>query len=323
MGDLELKDIMFGEEANPHRALLEISYPIEEGRVTNWDDFEKLWEYTFHNTMGLPKDLSSKKLLVTEAALNPTKNREKMAQIIFEKYGFGGCMFESQALLSLMAEGQNTGLVFDAGDGVSHCIPVVEGYIQTHGIRRLNLAGRHVTNYLVRLLMLRGYAFNSSADFETCRELKEHLCFVSYDVEKDRKLANETTLLDKEYTLPNGETIRVGRERFEAAECLFTPHVAGLEAAGIAHMLADSLKVVEIDQFLPLVQNIKLSGGTTMFAGLSSRLDKELRKVLTEDRYGGNASSVNKTGLTVHDPPRRKHAVFIGASFLANLAPDS
>ena len=115
-----------------------------------------------------------------------------MAELIFEKFGFGSCMFESQALLSLMAEGYNTGLVLDAGDGVSHCIPVVDGYIQNHSIRRLNLAGRHVTNYLVRLLMLRGYAFNSSADFETVRELKEQLCFVSYDIAKDRKLANET-----------------------------------------------------------------------------------------------------------------------------------
>ena len=67
---------MFGEEANPHRSLLEISYPIDEGRVKNWDDFEKLWGHTFHTTMKMDKDLSDKKILVTEAALNPVKNRE-------------------------------------------------------------------------------------------------------------------------------------------------------------------------------------------------------------------------------------------------------
>lgn len=86
--------MMFGDEANPIRALLEISYPIEEGRVKDWDDFVKLWEYTFHRKMGM-KDLSEKKILVTEAALNPTKNREKITEMIFEKFGFNGCMFES------------------------------------------------------------------------------------------------------------------------------------------------------------------------------------------------------------------------------------
>ena len=122
--------------------------------------------------MGI-KNINECKLLVTEAALNPKKNREKMAELIFEKHGFAGCMFESQALLSLMCEGHRTGIVFDSGDGVSHIIPVVDGYIQQHAVRRLNLAGRHVTNYLVRLLMQSGYAFNSTADFETVRDIKE------------------------------------------------------------------------------------------------------------------------------------------------------
>ena len=121
---------MYGDEVTPFRALLEVSYPIEEGRVKNWEDFAALWEYTLHSRMGIGKDgLNEKKMLVTEAALNPKKNREKMAELIFERYGFGGCMFESQALLSLMCEGCTTGVVFDSGDGVSHVIPVVEGYI--------------------------------------------------------------------------------------------------------------------------------------------------------------------------------------------------
>jgi len=245
-----------------------------------------------------------------------------MAEMIFEKLGFEGCMFESQALLSLMAEGHDTGLVFDSGDGVSHVIPVTHGMVQRHAIKRLNLAGRHVTNYLVRLLMLRGYAFNSSADFETVREIKEQMCFVSYDPAKDRKLANETTLLDKEYVLPDKTSIRIGRERFEAAECLFNPSLAGVEADGVAQMITDSLVTIEMDLFMPLVQNIMITGGTTMFAGLSSRLDRELRTLLTEQKYRGQTKPVTQIGLTVHDPPRRKHAVFIGASFLANLSPD-
>ena len=201
---------------------------------------------------------------------------------------------------------------------MSHAIPVVEGFIQTHAIRRLNLAGRHITNYLVKLLMQRGYAFNSTADFETVREIKEAMCFVSYNPAKDKKLADETTLLDKEYTLPDKTVIKIGRERFLAAECMFRPELAGCSDVGFADKINDVLANCDIDQFLPLVQNIFLTGGTTMFPGLSSRLDTELRDVLTNTRYKGDASRVKKTGLMIHDPPRRKHSVFIGASFLAH-----
>ena len=213
---LVLEDIMFGDKANPLRSLLDITYPISEGSVKNWDDFNALWKYAFTQKLKLPEDKSDKMLLVTEAALNNRDNRIKMAESLFEEHNFGACLFETQAALSLMAEGQSTGLVFDSGDGVSHVIPVVEGYIFRHAIQRLNLAGRHITKYLVKLLMMRGYAFNSSADFETVREIKEAKCFVSYNPQKDSKLANETTLLDQEYVLPDKQrsVIKIGRERF-------------------------------------------------------------------------------------------------------------
>jgi len=99
------------------------------------------------------------------------------------------------------------------------------------------------------LLLLRGYAFNSSADFETVREMKENLCYMSVNLEKERQLAKETTVLDKEYKLPDGQVISVGRERFEAAECLMQPHYLGgdYEGAGLAEMVCKSIWACELD----------------------------------------------------------------------------
>jgi len=219
-----------------------------------------------------------------------------------------------------MAEGHSSGLVLDSGDGVTHIIPVVEGQVQKHAVLsgRLNLAGRHVTKYLVKLLGMRGYAFNSSADFETVREIKEQMCFVSYDRHKDRKLAEETTLLDKEFKLPDGKTIRIGRERFEAAECLFRPKVAGVEDLGFHEKIYKVIEECDINLRLDLMQNIILTGGTTMFPGLSTRLERDLLQHYCDNKFGGNMKQTRKTGLMIHDPPRRKHNVFIGASFLSN-----
>jgi actin-related protein 2 len=322
IGEIELKPLMLGDEANPLRSFLEISYPIREGIVDNWEDMEALWAYTFHTKMGLPKDLRNHKIIVTEAAMNPKKNRAKMAQILFEKFGFGGVKFEMQALLSLFAEGEMTGLVFDAGDGVSHCIPVIEGFALYDQVKRLNVAGRHITDYLIKLLLIRGYAFNSSADFETVREIKEQLCYVSYDLGKDRKLAQETTVVDKEYRLPDGQLIYVGRERFEAPECLFNPLLIDVEQSGISDLIYESICESPIDCQKGLFGNITLAGGTTMFPGLSSRVEKDIRELFIKDKLGGDRTRSSKVNIFVHDPPRRKHNVFIGASFVAKNAGD-
>lgn len=146
-----------------------------------------------------------------------------------------------------MAEGNSTGAVLDSGDGVTHVIPVYNGIVQNENIKRLNVAGRHVTQYLTKLLMLRGYSFNSSADFETVREIKEDLCYVSINIKKERELAKETTVLDKEYQLPDGQTIIVGRERFEAPEILMQPSLLELEDEGMAEMIYNSIGSCDLD----------------------------------------------------------------------------
>ncbi len=68
--------------------------------------------------------------------------------------------------------------------------------------------------------MLRGYAFNRTADFDTVRQIKEKFCYVALDIKQERALALETTCLMESYTLPDGRVIKLGRERFEAAEVM-------------------------------------------------------------------------------------------------------
>ena len=163
---------MICDETTDYRSMLELSYPLKEGIVSNWDDMELIWEYAFQNKMKLG-DLGDKNVLLTEAAVNPKKNRIKMADVMFNKFGWGGLTFEVQALLCLFCEGLTTGLVMDSGDGVSHTIPVFNGFVLDDYVQRLNVAGSHVTKYLGKLLLIAGYAFNSSSDYEVLRNIKE------------------------------------------------------------------------------------------------------------------------------------------------------
>ncbi|RKO85158.1 actin-related protein 2 [Blyttiomyces helicus] len=169
--------IMVGDEAAALRSMLQMSYPMENGIVRNWDDMHHLWEYTFKEKLGIT-NTADHKILLTEPAMNPKKNREKMVEVMFETYGFKAVYVAIQAVLTLYAQGLQTGVVVDSGDGVTHIVPVYEGYAMPHLTRRLDVAGRDITRYLIKLLLLRGYAFNRTADFETVRQLKEKLCYV-------------------------------------------------------------------------------------------------------------------------------------------------
>lgn len=314
----ELKDIMICDETTNYRSMLELSYPLKQGVVTDWDDMELIWEYAFQNKMNLG-GLDNKNVLLTEAACNPKKNRIKMADVMFNKFGWGGLAFEVQALLALFCEGLTTGLVMDSGDGVSHTIPVSDGYVLDDFVERLNVAGSHVTTYLGKLLQMSGYAFNSSSDYEILRHIKETSCYVSYDIDRDRKLARETCVVNKEYRLPDKTKIVIGRERFEAAECLFNPFLIDVEKPGIPEMIFETITKSPLDCRQHLYANIVLSGGSTMFPGYPTRITKDLwsifkRKVMKGQDYEHHIK------INVKDSFRRKHSVFTGGSVLAKLS---
>jgi actin-related protein 2 len=184
-------------------------------------------------------------------------------------------------------------VVVDSGDGVTHIIPVYESTVLNHHIRRLDVAGRDVTRNLIALLLRRGYALNRTADFETVRQIKEKLAYVSYDLELDKKLSEDTTVLVESYTLPDGRVIRVGSERFEAPECLFQPHLVDVDQPGIAEMLFNCIQGADVDVRSSLYKAIVLSGGSSMYPGLPSRLEKELKQLWLTRVLGGDPERLN------------------------------
>lgn len=317
--NVELKDVMVGDECAKYRAMLETSYPVEEGIVKDWDGMQELWNYTFDRMNITPNE---HKILLTEPPSNPIKNKENMCKYMFEKYDFQAVKVSIQAMLVLYAQGLMTGVVVDSGDGVSHVVPVWEGIVPAHLIKRLNIAGRHITSYLIKLLQVRGYNFNRSADFETARQIKEKCCFIGYDLEIENTLSLETTTLIKKYELPDGRVIKLDRERYQAPEILFNPELADVEQDGIALMLFKMINEADIDLRAAFYKHIVLSGGSTMYPGLPSRMEKEMKELYLEHVLKGNKKGLTKFKLRIEDPPRRKHMVFLGGSVLADIMKD-
>jgi hypothetical protein len=191
-------------------------------------------------------------------------------------------------MLTLYAQGLFTGVVVDSGDGVTHIVAVYDGFCPENLTRRLNVAGRHITRYLIKLMMLRGYAFNRSADLDTVRDLKETHAYVAYDIDQERALARDTTVLEERYRLPDTRVITIGRERFEAPEALFTPALVDCDTPGIADLVFDSVQSAEMDIRKDLMKHVVLSGGSTMYPGLPSRLERDLKYRYLERIFKGD-----------------------------------
>ncbi|KAE8689412.1 Actin-related protein 2 [Hibiscus syriacus] len=286
----ELKDIVVGEACADLRHQLDISYPVTNGIVQNWDDMYHVWDHAFYNELKI--NPSECKILLTDPPLNPSKNREQMVETMFEKYNFSGVFIQIQAVLTLYAQGLLTGLVIDSGDGVTHV---------AHS----------------------RYAMNRTADFETVREIKEKLCYISYDYKREYQLGLETTILVKNYTLPDGRVIKVGTERFQAPEALFTPDLIDVEGDGMADMVFRCIQEMDIDNRMMLYQHIVLSGGSTMYPGLPSRLEREILDRYLDAVLKGNKDGLKKLRLRIEDPPRRKHMVYLGGAVLAGIMKDA
>uniref|UniRef100_A0A7S1I0N3 Actin n=1 Tax=Eutreptiella gymnastica TaxID=73025 RepID=A0A7S1I0N3_9EUGL len=298
--------LFVGDDAQERRGLLKLRYPIAHGVITNWDDMEAIWRHTFYDQLRVAPE--EHKVLLTEAPINPKVNREKMAEVMFETFNVPAMYVQIQAVLSLYSSGRTTGIVLDCGDGVSHTVPVYEGYSLPAAVKRLDLAGRDLTEYMVKLLRELGHNFDTTAGHEVAREVKEKMCYVALDYAEELAGERSNPDLEKEYELPDGKSIKVGAPRFQCPEALFDPWKLGIESEGIHKLVHGTIKKCDIDVRRDLYHNILLSGGTTTFEGLPQRLQKEL-----EDLAPPNAK------VRIVSPPDRKYSVWIGGSVLAAL----
>jgi actin-related protein len=136
---------------------------------------EAIYRHIFEELKVNPKEHP---VLLTESPLNPISNRIRTAEMMFETFGVPSLFFQSTAVLSLYARGMMTGVVLDVGDGVSSAAAIYEGYSIRNATQRIDLGGRDVTQHLMQLLRRAGYAFQTTAEFEICKQIKEKYCYV-------------------------------------------------------------------------------------------------------------------------------------------------
>lgn len=180
-----------------------------------------------------------------------------------------------------------------------------------HSAVLFHLAGRDLTKYMMRILMERGYSFTTTAETEIIRDIKEKLSYVALDFERELRESETSDKCEELYMLPDGQSIRVANERFRCPEVLFNPSMLGMDIVGIHESIYNCIRKCDVDIRKDLLENILLSGGSTLLPGLGERLHKEIA-TLVNPRDPGR--------VRVISPDDRKYAVWSGSAVLAGLS---
>lgn len=310
-------DTYVGNRAQKYRGMLQLRRPMDRGIIEHWDDMELLWSYLFEDCLQLDWRTNSLKehpLLITEAPLNPKRNRKKMCEVLFETFNFDALYVTSPSVISLYSTGQITGCVLDCGDGYCSSTPIYEGFALPSTIRRIDLGGKDLTEQL-QFYIRKSYGISlfTSSEYEIVRALKEKSGYVTLNYSKEETEYDDDFSGSKstEFILPDGQKLSLGKSKYRIPEILFNPMIIHSECDNVPTMVSHSLNLVDMDLRTMLRSNIVLSGATTMFPGFGERVLKELSPLLPKTRYNGDH-------VRVIAPPKRKYTAWIGGSIFAN-----
>ncbi|EEB08536.2 actin-like protein Arp6 [Schizosaccharomyces japonicus yFS275] len=282
----------------------------EKGYVTNWSTEISLWDQTFQRLGIQDQKMNGHSLVLTEAPFTMPSIQMNTTQVVFEEFEFDSLFTGLPAefvawndLRSAFKEPKEWGaykdcvLVIDSGYSFTHIIPVMNGIAMEQGIRRIDLGGRFLTNYLKEIISYR--KFNMMKDFYLVNEIKEATCFVSQNLKKDMEMGRRLRRnpLQMFYALPDYSSGRMGgvisstsaadareqqilglcTERFVTPELLFSPSDIGMHQSGIPETVMQSLEQFPEDLAALFLANIVLVGGNVKLPGFRTRFEAELR----------------------------------------------
>lgn len=290
-----------------HYDELLVQTAVSQGVITDWDVMEKVWHHCFHSQLKV--DPQEHAVVMSEWALNPKVIREITTETMFEKFSTPRFFLGDRALFSLVSTGRDSGLVLDLGHDMTSVTPVYGFYVKPHAVRRLELAGKDLNEWMCKLLSQRGHSFKTFAQKEAVRDIKETLCHVAADDQWMESIkAKPDSDLQREYTLPDGQSVTVGLERYQCPEAQFQPSLLGRFQAGVHEATYNTVVKLGTDIRFFMYSNILLSGGTSLIPGFATRLQKEVNELVPPD-----------ASVVVHTPPGHEYNGWTGGSVIASL----
>jgi len=335
---IEDLDFYIGDEAVAVSKTYALHNPIRHGQIDNWNHMERYWEHCIFKYLRCePEDHY---FLLTEPPLNAPENREYTAEIMFETFNVPGLYIAVQAMLALAAswtspnsEGRTlTGTVIDSGDGVTHVIPMAEGYVIGSCIKHIPIAGRDLTSFLQQLIRDReGAVVPPQESFETAKKVKENYCYVCPDLAKEYKKYDEAPdkffkkYVGVESVTKKQYSFEVGYERFLGPEVFFNPEIFSSDfLTPLTKVVDQTIQSSPIDVRRGLYKNIVLSGGSTLFKGVDKRIQRDVKRMVDErikrsEELSQGRIKPQPIEVNVISHNLQRYAVWFGGSILATL----
>ncbi|KAL9234616.1 hypothetical protein vseg_009470 [Gypsophila vaccaria] len=244
--------------------------PIVRGFVSDWDAMEDLMHHLLYASLGWEIG-NEGHILFADPLLIPKAAREQLAQLMFEKFNVSGFYATEQAVLSLYAAGRISGCTVDIGHGKIDIAPVIEGAVQHIASRRFEIGGADLTKLLAEELGRSNPMVNLR--LQDVEKLKEEYASCADDELAYQK--TQKSCRSEHHTLPDGQVITIGKEKYTVGEALFQPSILGLEAHGIVEQLVRCILSVASENHRQLLESTVLCGGTSSMIGFESRFQKE------------------------------------------------
>jgi actin-related protein len=279
-----------------------------KGEFVDYNVMELIWKHIFYNE--LLAETKSHPVIVTEAPFASYKNREEMAEILFEKLGVGSLYITNTSTLALYANGKTTGVVVDIGYQTTSFVPVYEGFVLNHAVSKVDTGGKDLTDFFCHLISKRegNPEFTNEAQKGMINELKEKICEVAEDFDSQMKKCYDNKTSEV-YKLPDGQTtVSISGEKYHCPELLFQPQFFHKEHFGLHEQTYKSIKKCDEDIEKDLFFNVILCGGSSLFAKIKTKFQKELQSLAPTGK-----------NVKVIAPPERKYSSWLGGAILSSM----
>ncbi|KAA8491201.1 actin [Porphyridium purpureum] len=302
--DMHKAEFVGEEVLTQKQALNPVHYPIQRGEVKDWEHMELLYYQALHNELKI--DPSQHAVFVVGSPLSTTRDREHIAQIMFESFAVPRLRILDHAACCIVAAGKASGMVIEMGGSGTTVSPVYEGVTMRLNVQRANVGGADISAYIAKQLAQAnpgGSKYDTPAQMERVKEIKHSVCQVSETV-----LSKIDPALATEYVLPDGQRVKVPASAVVGAEGYFNPALIGATERPLNHLVHGSLAVCSDAVRTMLLQNVVLSGGSSLFPGMIKRIENEVNSVMKPKHI-----------VKAIAPPEREYTAWLGGATLAAL----